>query len=285
MSKLIKFTSFETVAMKSLRSKLGTKPYELLDAEEERKLAMATALGDAKAREELIRRNMRLVVTVAKRYQGIGGFTLDDLVCYGFEGLVKAADRYDYKRGVRFANFAYFWIASSIMSGINKDVFIRMPQRIGVLRSKVRKLMARYEAENGCRISDDELAVAMDITDDTLRMVLKENLRWSSIDVPLSDEQDSDTIANMLEADESYDADKYFVLADEYSRVMAFIEVVLSKRDAHLLVDYTRSDRRMLPLVANKYGLTIDELKVRAENCNRRLKKAGIGRMYITEAA
>ncbi len=285
MTKTISFTSFETTAMKKLRGKLGTKPYEPLNADEELKLAMETAYGDTKAREELIRHNMRLVVTVAKRYQGIGGFTLDDLVCYGFEGLVKAVDRYDYKHGVRFANYACFWIASSIMSGINKDVFIRMPQRIGVLRSKVSKLVARYEAENGCRISDDDLSAAMGISNNILHLVLKVNQGWSSIDAPLSDEQDSDTIANLLEADESYDADNCFVLADEYARVMAFIEVVLSKRDAQLLVDYTKSDSRMLPLVANKYGLSINELKVRTENCRRRLMKAGLGRKNITEAA
>lgn len=263
--------------MKKLKNHLGNEAYNPLEsAEEERRLFKRIALGDGKAKDELMKRNTRLVITVAKRYLG-QGFSLDDLVGYGFEGLAKACERFDVTRGVSFANYAYMWIRSSITMGITNDRAVHMPWRKSILRSKARREMARFNAENECKMDESDLADMLGVTEAAIHYVLNENLGWSSLDKALhdgDDDNDDYSMGSMLKAGDEYDADRQVIDKDGAERLMAFIEVVLSKREANLFIDYSLCDSRMLPLVADKYGLSMDEMETRIDNCRRRLMKA-----------
>ena len=130
--------------------------------------------GDSFAREQLIIHNVRLTVPIAKHYLG-QGYALDDLVSYGKEGLIKAVDHYDCSRGCGFASYAQLWITSSITSMMSKDRAIPMPWKKCVLRSKAKKVMAKFEAINGYTMSEFELADMLGVPVKAVLYVLNEN--------------------------------------------------------------------------------------------------------------
>ena len=171
MSKTISFTNFETDALKLFIASDDCVP---LDKEHEQMCAERSAHGDSKARTELITHNMRLVVSIAKQYQG-QGFVLDDLVGYGKEGLIKAVDSYNCSRGCGFASYAQYWIKSYITSKMSKDRAIHMPLKKSALRLNVLRTMAKFEAINGYRMSEYELADMLGVPVKAVLYVLNEN--------------------------------------------------------------------------------------------------------------
>jgi len=107
--------------------------YPLLDREEEARVAWRVKSGDEEARHELIRRNLRLVISIAKRYQGMG-LSLEDLIEEGNIGLMKAVERFEVERGLRFSTYASKWIRQAVTRAlVNKSRTVRIPANVLVL--------------------------------------------------------------------------------------------------------------------------------------------------------
>ena len=106
--------------------------YPLLDKGEEVELAHRIEQGDLEAKERMINSNLRLVVSIAKRYQG-QGMGLLDLIQEGTFGLIRAAEKFDHRRGFKFSTYATFWIRQAIQRGLaNKARTIRIPVHVGL---------------------------------------------------------------------------------------------------------------------------------------------------------
>ena len=273
MQKTVKFTNFETDALKHL---VGSTDCTPLDKVHEQMYAERTSHGDSFAREQLIIHNVRLIVPIAKHYLG-QGFALDDLVGYGKEGLVKAVDHYDCSRGCGFASYAQLWIMSSITSMMSKDRAIPMPWKKCVLRSKAKKIMAKFEAINGYRISEFELADMLDVPVKAVFYVLNANKGFNSLDDCMTkSDDDGDTMEYNVKADEGWNADYFLNMKDGKEHYEAIIKRALPDRDAILFLEYAYTDHsnpKNLQQLADKYGFTLEELKMKVSNCQRRIHK------------
>jgi RNA polymerase primary sigma factor len=136
------------------------RPGHVLRVEEERALARRIADGDAEAREVMIEANLRLVVAMARRYQGLG-LSFPDLVQEGTVGLIQAVDRFDWRRGRRFSTYAAWWIRQAIRRALTNDSrTIRLPSRLVAKQLATRRAAATLEAGLGRTATTDEIAAA-----------------------------------------------------------------------------------------------------------------------------
>jgi RNA polymerase primary sigma factor len=134
------------------------RPGHVLRVEEERALARRVAEGDAEARDVLIEANLRLVVAMARRYQGLG-LAFPDLVQEGTVGLIQAVDRFDWRRGRRFSTYAAWWIRQAIRRALTNDSrTIRLPSRLVAKQLATRRVAATLEAGLGRAATTDEIA-------------------------------------------------------------------------------------------------------------------------------
>ena len=134
------------------------RPGHVLRVEEERALARRIADGDQEARDVLIEANLRLVVAMARRYQGLG-LSFPDLVQEGTVGLIQAVDRFDWRRGRRFSTYAAWWIRQAIRRALTNDSrTIRLPSRLVAKQLATRRAAATLEAGLGRPATTDEIA-------------------------------------------------------------------------------------------------------------------------------
>src|ERR687886_440172 len=134
--------------------------YPLLSAREEIELAKRIERGDLEAKERLINSNLRLVVSLAKKYPTYD-LTLLDLIQEGIFGLVRAAEKFDWRKGYKFSTYATFWIRQAIQRGIeNRARTIRIPSHVGIRQRKIAAVERELKAELGRDPTDDELANA-----------------------------------------------------------------------------------------------------------------------------
>src|SRR3954466_7965712 len=142
--------------------------HPLLTAEEEVELAKRIEEGDAAAKERMINSNLRLVVSLAKRYQG-QDLPLLDLIQEGILGLIRAAEKFDWRRGYKFSTYATFWIRQAIQRGIaNKARTIRIPVHIGQRERKIARASRDLHAELGREPTDEELSQATELPIDQI---------------------------------------------------------------------------------------------------------------------
>ena len=156
----------------------------LLRPEEERRLARDARAGDLDARTKLIESNLRLVVSVAKRYQGMG-LPLADLIAEGNIGLVKAVERFDYDRGIRFSTYASKWIKQRITRALANDSrTVRLPSNVVELIRKYRSTEERMIQDAGRGPRSWEVCERMDMTDRRWTDLALASRGTISLDVP-----------------------------------------------------------------------------------------------------
>lgn len=120
----------------------------ILTPEEEIVLAKRIKQGDEKAKEELVNANLKFVVSIAKEYQN-QGLPLSDLISEGNYGLIKAANRFDHKRGFRFISYAVWWVKQSIIQSLNENArVVRLPANIINKITKLNKEISKFESDN-----------------------------------------------------------------------------------------------------------------------------------------
>src|SRR3989338_147348 len=140
---------------------LDNAHHSLLTHDDEIELGKRIEAGDNTARDELVNNNLRLVISVANKYQG-NGVPLDDLIQDGNIGLLRAAEKYDYRRGFRFSSYATWWIRQAVARSIGSSRQIRLPSYILIRISNLNKAGKSLEANLGREPTNHELAVYMD---------------------------------------------------------------------------------------------------------------------------
>ncbi len=165
--------------------------YPLLTAAEEIELAKRIERGDMAAKDRMINSNLRLVVSIAKKYQG-QGLTLGDLIQEGVIGLIRAAEKFDWRRGFKFSTYATLWIRQAIQRGLhNTSRTIRMPVHIAQRERKISRVERELNVKLGREPSIEEIAEAAELPIEEVEEIKKASQPMASLDQPLGDDGDS----------------------------------------------------------------------------------------------
>ncbi|MBR3350727.1 MAG: RNA polymerase sigma factor RpoD/SigA [Erysipelotrichaceae bacterium] len=164
--------------------------YPLLTKEQEHDLAVRVRQGDKVARETMIKSNLRLVVAIARSYQG-SQLTLNDLIQEGNIGLLKAVSNYDPDRGVRFAGYAQYWIRRTISRAITQNHVIYLPANLGEKLNRLKRVQKALEQKYEKDPTAGELAEEMGMSEEEVNELLKYSFDAISMDKPLSDDGDT----------------------------------------------------------------------------------------------
>ncbi len=172
-----------------LRS-IGRVP--LLTASQEVELAKRIERGDMDAKQHMVEANLRLVVSIAKGYLG-RGLTFLDLIQEGSLGLIRAVEKFDYRRGYKFSTYATWWIRQAVTRAIaDKGRTIRIPVHMVEKLNKVTHIERQLVQVLGREPTPDEIAYELDITADEVREILKLSQQPISLEKPVGDEEDSE---------------------------------------------------------------------------------------------
>jgi RNA polymerase primary sigma factor len=174
--------------------------YPLLTAEEEIDLAQRIERGDLEAKDRLVNSNLRLVVSIARRYQGFG-LPLQDLVQEAMLGLIRAAEKFDWRRGYKFSTYATLWIRQAIQRGLdNTSRPIRVPANVAQQLRNLHRTEAELTAKLDHEPSDDEIAAHSKFSAEEVAVLRDLSRVTTSLDATIAD---SETTLGDLRADET----------------------------------------------------------------------------------
>lgn len=246
---------------------------DLITTEVEVELAKRIREGDQVALEKLTKANLRFVVSVAKQYQN-NGLTLGDLINEGNLGLIKAAGRFDEKRGFKFISYAVWWIRQSIMQALaEQSRIVRLPlNRIGSL-TKISKTFADLEQKFQREPSMQEVAEVIGATPEEIMDSLRISGRHVSIDAPFAQSEEGSLLDVLSDANASNPESDLMAesLVEEVQRSLA----TLTTREAEVISLYFGLNRKQsmtLEEIAVKFDLTRERVRQIKEKATRRLR-------------
>jgi len=247
---------------------------KLLTPQEEIELAARIKKGDKKAREQMIKANLRLVVKIARDYEGIG-LPLLDLISEGNIGLMKAVERFDPAKGGKLSTYGSWWIKQSIKRALaNQSKTIRLPVHLVDKISKMRRTAMRLQEEFGREPTDEELGEELGITASRVAQMRMAAIRPASLDAPIGDE-DSNNFAEVVQ-DESADTPYEQLEEKTVTRMLQEMVKTLDPREATILRARFGLDggpQKTLEEVGQKFGVTRERVRQIQNIALRKLRK------------
>jgi RNA polymerase primary sigma factor len=228
--------------------------YALLTAEEEVELSKRVERGDAEAKERMINSNLRLVVSIAKRYQG-HGVALLDLIQEGVIGLIRAVEKFDWRRGFKFSTYATWWIRQAVQRGVaNKARTIRIPTHVVEREQRINRAISELTVKLEREPTDKEIASRTRLSLKHVREAMEAPRAVTSLDRPLGDDNGA-TLGELFAGDEAS--------LEE--------EVEVNLREDALRRALRRLPDREQEVIRLRYGLNGDSAPQSLEEIGRRL--------------
>ncbi len=257
--------------VKMYLKEIGKVP--LLDPEREQELSKRMSEGDEAAKQELVEANLRLVVSIAKRYLGKGLFFLD-LIQEGNLGLMKAVSKFDYTKGYKFSTYATWWIRQAITRAIADQArTIRIPVHMVETIHKVTKVSRQMLQEEGRECSPDEIAKKMGMSPEKVREIIKIAQDPISLETPVGEEEDSH-IGDFIEDDTSpapAEATSYTLLREQLSEVL---HTLTPREESVLRLRFGLEDGRTRTLeeVGQQFNITRERIRQIEAKALRKLR-------------
>ena len=235
----------------------------MLSAEEEKIITQRIANGDVEAKKELVEANLRLVISVAKRYIGCG-IPFQDLVQEGNIGLMKAADKYDFKKGFHFSTYATWWIRQTISRAIaDQNRLIRVPVHMSELINKIKRASRELTIKLQRDPTDIEIANKLGINQEEVTEANKYIISMSSLDTPIGGEDEEVTIGSFIADNNTIDPIENCEKQDLHN-ILEKVLSTLSEREANILRLRFGLDGNVpmtLEEVGKEYGITKERVR------------------------
>jgi RNA polymerase primary sigma factor len=218
------------------------RTHKLLTAEEEIELAKRIERGDLEAKNRMINSNLRLVVSQARRYQG-HGLPLEDLVQEGMLGLIRAVEKFDWRKGFKFSTYGTLWIRQAIQRGLqNSGRTIRLPVHVAQRQVKVRKVEAELNLKLGREPTDDEIAAVAELPVEQVSEARELSRGLSSLDQPIGEDGEA-SLGDLLPSERPEPSE----------------EVADTLRDRQLAAIVSRLPEMEREVIKRRFGLQGDE--------------------------
>ncbi|MFN5347221.1 MAG: RNA polymerase sigma factor RpoD/SigA [Bacteroidota bacterium] len=237
---------------------------QMITPQEEVVLAQKIRNGDADALDRLTRANLRFVVSVAKQYQN-QGLGLPDLINEGNLGLIKAAQRFDETKGFKFISYAVWWIRQSILQAIaEQSRLVRLPlNQIGTL-NKVRKSFSKLEQDFQREPSAEELAQVLNFSTNHINDVMRVSARPVSFDAPLDTSEDSSTLLDILDGNDSVNTDTVMMQESMTEDINRYLNV-LSPKEVQIV--------KMFFGIGYTHNMSLDEISIKVQLTRERVRQ------------
>tara|TARA_B100000609_G_C17186367_1_gene419941 strand:- start:126 stop:1103 length:978 start_codon:yes stop_codon:yes gene_type:complete len=238
--------------------------YPLISVEEECELAVRIKAGDESAEQELTNANLRLVVKIARDYEGLG-LPLLDLIEEGNMGLMKAVKRFDPTKGGKLSTYGSWWIKQSIKRALaNQSKTIRLPVHLVDKISRMRRIAMKLQENLGREPTNEELAEEMHMAPSKVSQLRTAAIRPASLQTPLGDEAESDTLGDVVEDDHMHTP--YEDLEDKTVTKMlhTMLDHINDREAAILRYRFGLDDggeTRTLEEVGKKFGVTRERVR------------------------
>ncbi len=230
----------------------------LLSREEEKELAKRIEQGDEEAREKLASANLRLVISIAKKYRGYG-LPFLDIIQEGNIGLMKAIDKFDWRKGYKFSTYATWWIRQAILKALNNESrTVRVPSHVSSLNRKIDKYINSYKEETGEKPTNEQIAEELDVEVRKIRNARRAKKESVSLDKPLREEEgDSEALGDVLADDDSPQPEREAFGDMLEDRLKGLLNKALSDREKQILkLRYGLEDYQ--PLTLEEVGDVFD---------------------------
>jgi RNA polymerase primary sigma factor len=246
----------------------------LLSREEEDKYARAAAEGNKKAKEKLIRANLRFVVNVAKKYQN-QGLPIADLISEGNIGLMNAIERYDVNRGYHFISYAVWWIRQAILKAIcEKSRMIRIPLNRANELVQIEKARKALQSEQGTDPEIHDIAKILDMDKNHVADLLNISRDLISLESPVNQDKDSSMVGDFIENSEYMSPDEMIIEKSLKDDINSILETLTEKEADILQYRFGLNGRRPMSLkeIGDKYRLTKERIRQIEKKALKRLQ-------------
>jgi len=247
----------------------------LLTASQEIELAIKIKAGDQDAKNKLICSNLRLVVSIAKKYMNTHSLSFLDLIQEGNLGLIKAAERYDYEMGFRFSTYATWWIRQAITRGIaDTDRTIRIPVHMSETVRKVMKTAQTMEQEDGLSLDTKQLAQQLDMAEKAVEQTFRIAAHTISLETPIGDDGTT-SLGDFIEDDDKASPEECAIDGSLQIEIHKQLQT-LSERERRVLemrFGLNNGQQHTLEQVGRDFGVTRERIRQIEATALRKLRR------------